>query len=120
MLAALAANKTGAKLRRCKTAFWTPPRHNGHTRCVLFMVIERFKNADPAPVGERFARHGRMMPDGVSYGGSWVEPEGGRCFQVMEAPDRTTLDVWIVRWSDLVDFEVVPVVTSQEFWARRN
>ena len=60
------------------------------------------------------------MPEGVSYEASWVEPEGGRCFQVMQAPDRATLDLWIARWSDLVDFEVVPVLTSQEFWAQRH
>jgi hypothetical protein len=38
----------------------------------------------------------------------------------MSAPNRETLDHWIARWSDLVDFEVVPVLTSAEFWARRN
>jgi Protein of unknown function (DUF3303) len=41
-------------------------------------------------------------------------------YQVMGAPDRATLEVWIGRWSDLVDFEVVPVLTSSEFWARRR
>jgi hypothetical protein len=84
------------------------------------MVIERFKNGDPAPVGERFARQGRMLPDEVTYEASWIEPAGARCFQVMQAPDRAALDGWIARWSDLVDFEVVPVVTSQQFWQQRR
>ena len=84
------------------------------------MVIETFKNGDPAPVRERFARQGRILPDGVRYEASWLEPGGSRCFQVMEAPDLATLDVWIARWSDLVDFEAVPVLTSQEFWAPRQ
>jgi hypothetical protein len=87
---------------------------------MLFMVIERFKGGDAASVGERFAKHGRMLPDGATYGGSWLEPDGSRCFQVMDASDRATLDMWIARWSDLVDFEVVPVVTSSEFWAARQ
>src|SRR5919106_3503858 len=112
-------NKTGAKVIRCQTPFWTPLPLDRHTAGVLFMVIERFKSSDPAPVGERFARQGRMLPDGVSYGGSWLEPDGSRCFQVMDAPDRATLDSWIARWSDLVEFEVVPVVTSSEFWEQR-
>jgi hypothetical protein len=87
---------------------------------MLFMVIETFKNGDPGPAGERFARQGRMLPEDVRYEASWLEPDGSRCFQVMEAPDRATLDVWIGRWSDLVDFEVLPVLTSQDFWARQQ
>jgi Domain of unknown function (DUF3303) len=84
------------------------------------MVIETFNDADPAPIGRRLERQGRMLPESVSYVASWVEAGGGRCFQVLQAPDRTTLDVWIARWSDLVTFEVVPVLTSQDFWAQQS
>ncbi|MGE5176015.1 MAG: DUF3303 domain-containing protein, partial [Hyphomicrobiales bacterium] len=35
-----------------------------------------------------------------------------RCYQVMECDDRALLDEWISRWSDLVDFDVIPVMTS--------
>ena len=84
------------------------------------MVIETFNDGDPAPIGERFERQGRMLPESVSYEASWVDTAGGRCFQVMQAPDRATLDVWIARWSDLVTFEVVPVLTSKDFWAQQS
>ena len=84
------------------------------------MVIERFKPGSLAAVSERFAQRGRMLPDAVSYEASWLDEAGTQCFQVMHAPDRESLDVWIARWSDLVDFEVVPVLTSSEFWARRG
>jgi len=84
---------------------------------MLFMVIERFKQG-PAPVGERFRRCGRILPAGVEYHASWIDASGERCFQVMEAPDGKLLDDWIQRWEDLVDFEVVPVETSAEFWQR--
>ena len=84
------------------------------------MVIESFKGGDPGPAGERFARHGRMLPEGVVYQASWLELSGGRCWQVMQAPDRATLDVWIARWSDVMDIEVVPVLTSKDFWATRQ
>ena len=87
---------------------------------MLFMVIEEFHDGDLAAVAVRFDQHGRMLPDGVRYEASWLEPDGSRCFQVMEAPNRAALDVWIARWSDLVEFEIVPVVTSQEFWATRQ
>jgi len=86
---------------------------------MFFMVIERFKNGDPRPAGERFQREGRMLPEGVAYHASWLEPHGARCFQVMEAPSLDLLNVWIGRWNDLVDFEVVPVMTSAEYWSSR-
>ena len=82
---------------------------------MLFMVIERFKDA--RAIGERFERMGRMLPDGVVYHASWVEPSGARCFQIMEAQDAALLQAWVGRWQDLADFEIVPVLTSQQFWA---
>jgi hypothetical protein len=83
---------------------------------MLFVVIERFSDANLMAVGERFKLHGRMLPDGVTYHASWMEPSGARCFQIMEAPTLEALNVWVDRWHDLVDFEIIPVVPSAEFW----
>ena len=82
------------------------------------MVIERFKNGDFKAIGERFAREGRMLPPGVTYHVSWVDAAGSRCFQIMEADREGLLADWVSRWKDLVDFEIVPVLTSAEFWAK--
>jgi hypothetical protein len=84
---------------------------------MLFMVIERFRNADPKPIRERFQRCGRMLPEGVIYHASWIDPIRARCFQVMEAANASQLDPWISSWADLIDFEVIPVMTSQTYWA---
>jgi hypothetical protein len=54
-----------------------------------------------------------MMPDGLSYINSWVEPDFARCFQLMECDDPQLLRQWTNNWQDLVDFEIVPVVTSK-------
>ena len=81
---------------------------------MLFMVIEHFRDRDPKAVYERFAERGRMMPDGLNYVNSWVEVGMDRCFQVMETDDAALLQEWISKWNDLVEFEVVPVVTSAE------
>ena len=87
---------------------------------MLFMVIERFKGGTPAAVGERFRARGRLMPDtpGLAYVTSWMAADGSCCYQVMESPDRAALDPWLANWRDLVDFEVIPVLTSAEFWAK--
>jgi Protein of unknown function (DUF3303) len=84
------------------------------------MVIETFKHRDPMPAGERFRRQGRMLPEGVIYHASWMESTGARCFQLMEAARPELLREWIRRWDDLVDFEIVPVLTSTEFWAEAH
>lgn len=87
---------------------------------MLFMIIERFKNGDAGAVGRRFKERGRMMPDGVVYVSSWMDPAAMRCFQVMESPSVDLLNEWMGHWADLVDFEVVPVMTSGEFWTTRS
>jgi hypothetical protein len=87
---------------------------------MLFMVIERFKQKDATPIGERFRQKGRMLPEGVSYIASWMDAENARCFQLMEAPTPEAMNPWILAWDDLVDFEIVPVETSAEFWAKRT
>jgi hypothetical protein len=85
---------------------------------MLFMVIERFKDRSAKLIGERFERYGRMLPVGVVYHASWVDALGGRCFQIMEADRAELLKDWVRRWEDLVEFEVMPVVTSAEFWSK--
>jgi Protein of unknown function (DUF3303) len=85
---------------------------------MLFLVIERFKNGDTKAIGERFAREGRMLPAGVTYHASWVDGTGGRCFQIMEADRAELLADWVWRWGDLVEFEIIPVVSSAEFWSK--
>ena len=81
---------------------------------MLFMIVEHFKNGDAVPVYRRFRDEGRLTPAGVIYIGSWVTTDLSRCFQIMESPDRALLDQWLTRWADLVDLEVVHVITSAE------
>jgi hypothetical protein len=79
-----------------------------------FMIIERFRDGDPVPVYRRFRDCGRLAPAGLKYIGSWVTEDLSTCYQVMECEDRTLLDAWLANWQDIVDFEVIPVITSPE------
>jgi Protein of unknown function (DUF3303) len=81
---------------------------------MLFMVIERFRNRDAKAVYRRLRDDGRMMPDGLRYVGSWIEVNFDRCFQLMECDDARLLQQWMINWTDLIEFEVVPVATSEE------
>jgi len=81
---------------------------------MLYMVVEHFKDADPLPVYRRFRDHGRLAPEGLQYVSSWVDEKLETCFQLMETDDRSLLDEWMANWSDIVEFEVYPVMTSKE------
>jgi hypothetical protein len=86
-------------------------------RSMFFMVIERFKPGSTSLIGERFKRSGRMLPEGVTYHASWVDSIASRCFQIMEAANPDLLRSWASHWDDLIDFEIVPVLASADFWA---
>jgi Domain of unknown function (DUF3303) len=79
-----------------------------------FMVIERFRNRDAKAVYRRFRDQGRGAPEGLAYVGSWIEANFDRCFQLMECDDARLLQQWVAAWSDLIEFEIVPVVPSAE------
>jgi hypothetical protein len=81
---------------------------------MLYMVVEYFRNGDARPVYRRFRDQGRMAPEGLRYVASWVSEDFRQCFQVMECDDPALLAQWTARWEDLVEFEVIPVITSAE------
>ena len=80
----------------------------------LYMVIEHFKGGDAVPVYRRFRDRGRLAPEGLSYVSSWVDVTFERCYQLMETENGLLLDEWIANWSDIVDCEVHPVISSIE------
>ena len=82
-----------------------------------YMIIETYTHG-PGPVYRRFRARGRMAPEGLRYVSSVVTADGRRCYQLMECDDRALLDEWMQAWSDLVDFEVIPVIGSAEASAR--
>ena len=82
---------------------------------MLFMVIERFRDNDMAPVYERLRSAGRSLPDGLEYVDSWVEASFARCFQLMRCDDVRLLQHWVLQWRGTgATFEIVPVATSRE------
>ena len=79
------------------------------------MIIERFRDNDMVPVYQRLRDSGRSLPDGLEYVESWVEPNFGRCFQLMRCNDARLFQQWILQWRGTgMTFEVVPVVPSKE------
>lgn len=83
-----------------------------------YMIVEHFRDGDPAPVYERFRAQGRMAPAGLLYIDSWVTADLRRCCQLMECEDPGLLRQWLGAWEDLVEFEVHPVISSAEAASR--
>jgi hypothetical protein len=55
-----------------------------------------------------------MLPEGLKYVESWTADSFDRCFQLMECEDARLFQEWTANWQDLVEFEIVPVLTSKE------
>jgi hypothetical protein len=81
---------------------------------MLYMVVETFRDGDAVPVYRRFRDKGRMAPDGLKYVASWVTEDLRRCFQIMECDDPKLIAEWMTRWEDVTEFDVVPVITSEQ------
>jgi hypothetical protein len=76
------------------------------------MVIEHIK--DSKAVYHRLREKGRILPEGLRYVGSWVDADLSRCFQLMDCADASKFQEWTIQWQDLIDFEIVPVVESEQ------
>ena len=81
---------------------------------MLYMVIERFKPGAATEIYRRFGERGRMMPAALEYVSSWINQDLTTCWQLMQTDDPALFDQWTENWSDLMDFEIVPVRTSAE------
>ena len=79
-----------------------------------YMVIERFKPGAAPEIYRRLKERGRMMPDGLEYVSSWIAQDFSLCWQLMRTDHRALFDPWIAAWSDVMEFEIVPVRTSAE------
>jgi hypothetical protein len=78
------------------------------------MVIEHFKEGAAQKIYRRFRERGRMVPEGLEYTSSWIDLDFKICWQLMQTEDFALFDQWIENWSDLIEFEIVPVRTSAE------
>ena len=79
-----------------------------------YMIIERFYPEKLRMLYSRFEEKGRMLPEGLLFINSWIDKEVSTCYQVMETESEEKLKQWITLWSDLADFEIIPVISSAE------
>ena len=81
---------------------------------MLFMVVEHYKEGRTEEIYMRANQRGRMLPSGLDYIESWVSVGLDRCYQLMRCDNESLFREWLNKWEDLVEFEIVPVITSNE------
>jgi hypothetical protein len=64
---------------------------------------------------QRFKETGGAPPAGVRMVGRWHDVGGKGGWVVAEADDPAKIASWCLNWTDLLSFEVAPVVDDQEF-----
>ena len=78
-----------------------------------YMVIETFNPDKLKELYLRLETKGRMFPKGVRYIDSWINENLSGCYQLMESDSIENLELWTAQWSDLVDFEIIPIIDSE-------
>lgn len=68
-----------------------------------------------AEVHDRFAQTGAPPPNNVKMVGRWHSAEGNRGWLICETDDGKAIARWLQEWTDLISFEVTPVLTDEEF-----
>jgi hypothetical protein len=83
----------------------------GKTAC----ATRSFPDVGTVMIYQRLRDRGRMLPEGLEYAGSWVEPNFSRCFQLMECDDLRLFQEWVLKWRGYgATLEIVPVVSSKD------
>ena len=62
----------------------------------------------------RFLETGAQPPQGVTMLGRWFTAGHNKGFMLAETTDSKALFRWVSQWTDLMDFEVDPVLEDQE------
>lgn len=62
----------------------------------------------------RFLENGAQPPEGVTMLGRWFTASHSKGFMLVEADDPKPMFRFIAEWSDIMDFQIEPVITDEE------
>lgn len=77
----------------------------------------RYSTENRDAVHRRFLETGGTPPSGVRMLGRWHAAEGNGGFFLAETEDPGAVAVWLQEWTDLIAFDVTPVLTDEQFSA---
>lgn len=82
---------------------------------MLFHAAFAYSTDDRDAVHQRFRQTGGVPPEEVTMVGRWHSADGNCGFLVAETDDATALSRWLQEWTDLISFDVTPVLTDEQF-----
>lgn len=77
---------------------------------MLFMTLWKTPSGNRDRALERFGKTGGPPPAGIKVIGRWHSVTQGSGVVISETDNAELLAKWCLDWSDLLEFEVVPVI----------
>ena len=81
---------------------------------MLFMTIYTWEPSKRNEIIKRRLEIGRGLPKESKVIGEWSDVSGGRGFMLSEGEDLKTMMAAVLVWSDLMKFEIIPVMEMEE------
>jgi hypothetical protein len=81
---------------------------------MLFMNIYTWEPSKRNEIIKRRMEIGRGIPKEIKVIGEWTDLSGGRGFLLYEAADPKVSMAATLAWSDLLKFEGIPVIETEE------
>ena len=63
---------------------------------------------------KRAKEKGSMVPEGIKVINEWCDATGGKSFSLFEANNSNDILAWVYAWSDIIKFEVTPVMEVEK------
>lgn len=82
---------------------------------MLFFACYTYSGENRDAVHKRFKETGGTPPAGVAMLGRWHGAEGNCGFLIAESEDVSAVASWLNEWTDLISFDVRPVLTDEQF-----
>jgi hypothetical protein len=82
-----------------------------------YMITWRLSPANRNEAIKRFATGARHAPAGLKELGRWHAASADAGYLAVETDDPTHITNWLLQWSDLLPYEVVPVISDEELAA---
>jgi len=80
---------------------------------MLFHITYEIDPAGRNAAQDRFRETGGLPPEGVTMVGRWHAAAGLMGFLVAESSDAVAIGKWMQDWTDVLTFEVTPVVDDE-------
>ena len=81
---------------------------------MLFMSVYTFEPGQRNEVIRRRLEKGTVAPEGVKIIGEWFYLGGHKGFRLIETNDPKAMMGMAIAWTDLIKFEMVPVMEIEE------